>query len=123
MLGCGMSDQSSVTYLLGRLCNLYSIKQSTTTASAPVCEELELVVPDDEVGVAVVDLGEVRGLVPVEVSPPPLDVAPPTHQRRHRPLHRLVLGLARVLPTLALSLVVLGQGLGLGARGSRGFGG
>ena len=114
-----MSDQSSVTYLLGRLCNLYSIKQSTTT----VCEELELVVPDDEVGVAVVDLGEVRGLVPVEVSPAPLDVAPPTHQRRHRPLHRLVLGLARVLPTLALSLVVLGQGLGLGARGSRGLGG
>ena len=114
-----MSDQSSVTYLLGRLCNLYSIKQSTTT----VCEELELVVPDDEVGVAVVDLGEVRGLVPVEVSPAPLDVAPPTHQRRHRPLHRLVLGLARVLPTLALSLVVLGQGLGFGARGSRGLGG
>ena len=65
-------------------------------------------VPDDEVSVAVVDLGEVRGLVPVEVSPAPLDVAPPTHQRRHRPLHRLVLGLARVLPTLALSLVVLG---------------
>ena len=119
MLGCGMSDQSSVTYLLGRLCNLYSIKQSTTT----VCEELELVVPDDEVGVAVVDLGEVRGLVPVEVSPAPLDVAPPAHQRGHRPLHRLVLGLARVLPTLALSLVVLGQGLGLGARGSRGLGG
>ena len=80
-------------------------------------------VPDDEVGVAVVDLGEVRGLVPVEVSPPPLDVAPPPHQRGHRPLHRLVLGLARVLPTLALSLVVLGQGLGLGARGSRGLGG
>ena len=114
-----MSDQSSVTYLLGRLCNLYSIKQSTTT----VCEELELVVPDDEVGVAVVDLGEVRGLVPVEVSPAPLDVAPPAHQRRHRPLHRLVLGLARVLPTLALSLVILGQGLGFGARGSRGLGG
>ena len=91
---------------------MYSIKQSTTT----VCEELELVVPDDEVGVAVVDLGEVRGLVPVEVSPPPLDVAPPTHQRGHRPLHRLVLGLARVLPALALSLVVLGQGLGFGAR-------
>ena len=80
-------------------------------------------VPDDEVGVAVVDLGEVRGAVPLGVGVAPLDVAPPTHQRRHRPLHRLVLGLARVLPTLALSLVVLGQGLGLGARGSRGLGG
>ena len=49
-------------------------------------------VPDDEVGVAVVDLGEVRGAVPLGVGVAPLDVAPPTHQRRHRPLHRLLLG-------------------------------
>ena len=53
----------------------------------------QLVVPDDEVGVAVVDLGQVRGLVPVQMCSPPLDVASAPHQRRHRPLHSLRLGL------------------------------
>ena len=43
-------------------------------------------VPDDEVGVAVVDLGQVRGLVPLQLGGAPLDVAPASHQRGHRPL-------------------------------------
>ena len=50
-------------------------------------------VPDDEVGVTVVDLGQVTALVLVQVSPPPLNVAPASHQCRHRPLHGLGLPL------------------------------
>ena len=70
----------------------------------------QLVVPDDQVGVAVVDLRQVRGLVLVEVSSPPLDVASAPHQSGHCPLNSLVLGLG-VLGGGCLSLLC--QGLGL----------
>ena len=41
--------------------------------------KLKPVVPDDKIGVAIVDAGLHRPL-------PPLDVASPPHQRCHRPL-------------------------------------
>ena len=39
----------------------------------------QLVVPDDQVGVAVVDLRQVPGLVPLHLGRAPLDVAPAPH--------------------------------------------
>ena len=43
----------------------------------------QLVVPDDQVGVAVVDLRQVPGLVPLHLGRAPLDVAPAPHQSCH----------------------------------------
>ena len=46
-------------------------------------------VPDDQVGVAVVDLGQVGSFVLVEMSSSPLYVAPASHQSGHSPLDGL----------------------------------
>ena len=43
----------------------------------------QLVVPDDQVGVVVVDLRQVPGLVPLHLGRAPLDVAPAPHQSCH----------------------------------------
>ena len=57
--------------------------------------ESELVVPDDQVGVVVVDLGQVGALVLVQVSAAPLDVSSSPHQRGHSP-HLSLLSLSHV---------------------------
>ena len=50
-------------------------------------------IPDDQVGVAIVDLRN-GGAAALHMSGPPLDVPAAAHQRRHRPLQvlRLLLG-------------------------------
>ena len=71
--------------------------------------ESELVVPDDQVGVVVVDLGQVGALVLVQVSAAPLNVSSSPHQRGHRPLHRLLLPPHTLLLLTAPHLLVMGQ--------------
>ena len=71
--------------------------------------ESELVVPDDQVGVVVVDLGQVGALVLVQVGAAPLNVSSAPHQRGHRPLHRLLLPPPTLLLLTAPHLLVMGQ--------------
>lgn len=71
-------------------------------------------IPDDQIGIAVVDLRKMRCFVFIKMCPSPLDVSSASHQRCHRPLNSLVLTLGFLGDSSSGVAWVLSQGSGLG---------
>ena len=71
-------------------------------------------VPDDKVGITVVDLRKMRCFVFIKMSSSPLDVSSASHQGCHRPLYSLVLNFGLLDHSSGGVVWFLSQGSGLG---------